>query len=105
MRRLRRRYGHATKRGVARRERHEANLRKLEQLVRADAYSERPRLRVGKVIGRGFAKVTVTRIGAHTVGYATGDGYSGSIQVPFVGSSGEQLPAHRRALREIGESA
>lgn len=101
-RRLRRRYGRATKRGIARRERHEANIRALEQLVRQDAYSATPKLRVGRTIGRGFAKVTVTAIGTHTVQYRTGDGYSGSIQIPWVDASGESLPAHRRALREVG---
>lgn len=99
--RLRRRYGRATKRGIARRERHEANVRELERLIALDARSESPRLRVGRTIGRGFAKVTVTSIGTHTVQYKTGDGYSGSIQVPWVGAGGDSLPSHRRALREV----
>lgn len=102
MKRQRRR-GHATKRGMERRARAEANAQALEHLVIADAYSETPLMRVGQKIGRGNSQIVVTHIGTHTVQYRTGDGWSGSIQIPFVGASGEQTPAHRRALREIGE--
>lgn len=100
---LKRRYGHATKRGLERRAREEANLVELERLVRADAYSETPKLRVGQKIGRRSGQqLTVTAVGTHTVQYKTADGWSGSLQIPWSGSTGEMLPSHRRALKEVG---
>lgn len=89
-----------TKRGLARRERGEAAVRELERLVRLDAYSDTPALRVGQKIDRGA--ITITAVGTHTVQYKTRGGYSGSIQIPFVGPNLESLPSHRRALAEYG---
>jgi len=79
----------------------ERNLLDLEALVLQDARSERPRLRVGRTVGRGAHALTVTKIGTHTVQYETGDGWSGFLQIPFA-ERGESLPSRRRALAEAG---
>lgn len=78
------------------------NVLALEELVRQDAHSERPKLRVGQAVGRGKHALIVTKIGTHTVQYRTGDGWGGSLQIPFLGAHGESLPSHRRALAEVG---
>lgn len=89
-----------TQRGLARRARAEGNLDKLVELVDRHAKSETPVLRGGEIIGRGKSQITVTKVGTHTVQYKTGDGYTGAIQIPFIGSDGETLPSHGRVLVE-----
>jgi len=76
---------------------------KLDELVDRHARSETPVLHVGDKIGWGKHQIVITKVGTHTVQYHTADGWGGSVQIPWIGSDGEQLPSYRRALAESGE--
>jgi hypothetical protein len=63
-----------------------------DEAVTSFAKGERD-LKVGDRVG----EATVTEVGTHTVQFAYDNGYSGAIQIPFVGPMGEEYPSFDRA--------
>lgn len=86
-----------TKRGLARRARQENDLRRLSVAVGHYAHTGK-----GLKIGKKFGALTVTAIGEHTVNYITRDGWSGTLQIPFINAHGEQTAHHRSLMSKYG---
>lgn len=89
-----------TKRELAierRRARQAMDLQKLDTAIRKWAETGR-----GLRVGKKFGHVTVTNIGDHTVNYVTKDGYTGTVQIPFMTAHGGSNRHHKALLAKYG---
>lgn len=73
---------------------------KLDAAIMAHATGKKL-LHVGSRIGNDV----VTKVGTHTIQLMSKDGWSASVQIPFIGASGEMTSAWHRAMAERNPSS